>query len=92
MQTRGDDLRIIEDHEGAGRKLGWKITENAVRNRAVTINEQFRRITLGQGILRNPPVGEGIRIIFNSDYRYHRIKFSRHKITLSGREKEMFNL
>ena len=73
-QARRDHFRVIEHHQGAGRKFLCEMTEYAFADLTVAINQQFRRIALREGIFGDPLVGKRIRIILNMKFGNHDAK------------------
>ena len=66
MKTGLDNLGVIEDHQGSLWQIVRKMTERVFTNLAMSIDQQFRLVTLGQRELGNPFVGQVVIIVVNS--------------------------
>ena len=72
MKAGGNNLGIIEDHEGTfGQKVG-NVTKDEFIDTAVTITQKLRRITFRERILGYLSIRKRIVIIFYMDFGYHR--------------------
>ena len=63
MQARLYDFRVVEYHERARLQIVRQLAEHVLAHRAVAVDEQFRRVALGQGILGDALVGQGVVVV-----------------------------
>ena len=63
QQAGPNDPGVVEDKQCTVRQAVGQVAEERLADLPTAIDEQFGGVALGQGVLRNPIVGECVRVI-----------------------------